>query len=339
VIVPRLLSMVHQFGFDSLNGHVPVSKALFENNGDTVLPMPTNGQALRNMLIVIFRYLVNRIVYQNKRKWFVAFKQKEDPVPDALKNYTSLIPPKDRFWADPFVIRRDDKAFIYVEEFLYSTNKGHIALLELDKDGKLLHTEKILEKAYHMSYPFLFEYEHKLYMIPETHDNKTIELYQCEEFPGKWRFVMNLMENVAAMDTTLFYYRHKWWLFTAINESINFPDYAELYLFYSGNLFTTKWHPHPNNPIVSDIRNARPAGRIFMHENKIYRPSQDCSGNYGRAFNINQVITLSETSYDEMIIATAEPDWEPGLKGTHTLNFDDDFAVIDAFRVEKRIHF
>jgi uncharacterized pyridoxamine 5'-phosphate oxidase family protein len=141
------------------------------------------------------------------------------------------------------------------------------------------------------------------------------------------------------MDTTLFFYENKWWLFTAISESSGFQDYVELFLFHSERLFTTEWIPHPDNPINTDIRSARPAGKIFTHENKIYRPSQDCAGIYGRAINVNQVNILSEKSYNEILISRTEATWEPDLKGTHTFNFDSDCIVTDAFRINKRINF
>ena len=58
------------------------------------------------------------------------------------------------------------------------------------------------------------------YMIPETKQNKTIELYQCNEFPHKWEFLKTLMVNVEAVDSTLFEHMGKWWLFTNLVESI-----------------------------------------------------------------------------------------------------------------------
>jgi hypothetical protein len=173
-------------------------------------------------------------------------------------------------------------------------------------------------------------------MVPETSENKTIELYKCDSFPDRWSFVMNLMENVVALDTTLFFHNHKWWLFTSINEMDYTLDHNELNLFYSDNLFTTNWTPHPCNPVVSDVRHSRPAGRIFIHDNKILRPSQDCSGRYGKAFNLNQITTLSETEYAEIVISKTEANWMPGLQGTHTYNFDKSVTVIDAYRYFKR---
>jgi hypothetical protein len=338
LFIPRILKGIYEKGPGYLTSLIERSPLSANKQNQDVPRSPSNIQAAWNMLAVYFTYACNKVLYLERQKWFVAYKQEKDPLINGSGNYTSLIPTGDRFWADPFVICRDKKAYVFIEELLFATNKGHISVLELDDQGKHTGAAKILEKDYHMSYPFLFEYNHQYYMIPETSENKTIQLYQCERFPDRWKFVMNLKENIAALDTTVFFYNNKWWLFTAVNESSHFPEFLELFLYYSDDIITSNWTPHPANPIVSDIRSARPAGRIFINNHKIYRPSQDCSGLYGKACNMNQITTLSETAFEEILISKTEADWDPKLKGTHTFNFDEDILVTDAFTVDKRFH-
>ena len=110
----------------------------------------------------------------------------------------------------------------------------------------------------------------------------------------------------------------------------------ELYLFYADDLFATNWHSHPQNPICTSSRKARPAGKIFIRDNKIYRPSQDCSGIYGRGLNINEIIKLSETEYEERLIKKILPASSDYIKGVHTFNFTDEIMLIDGFRYNKR---
>jgi hypothetical protein len=100
-----------------------------------------------------------------------------------------------------------------------------------------------------------------------------------------------------------------------------------------------KWTSHPLNPIVSDIRSARPAGKVFLDDGKIIRPSQDCSGRYGRAFNYNIIHTLSENEYSESISEKVEPKWDVDLKGTHTFNSDGKSVIIDAYSFRLRYPF
>lgn len=177
-------------------------------------------------------------------------------------------------------------------------------------------------------------------MAPETKSERSIQLYECTRFPDKWEFSMNLMENISAVDSTLYFHDDKWWLFTSIDE-MEHPGltYNELFLFYSDDLFSRQWKSHPANPIVTDIGTSRCAGRIFNHNGKIFRPSQDCSGGYGRALNLMQITKLSESEYEENLVIKVEPDWDKRLVGMHTFNLDRNIMVLDACSRRKRFNF
>jgi hypothetical protein len=333
VIIPRLVKGFYLYGvayFSYLRSNT--SKTEIQSNAQNHYP-PSNIQALQNMIHILFRYLYRKIIIGTKWKWFLLFSADRRSFPDSASTFQALIPPRDRFWADPFVVCQNGKRFIFIEEVIYSTNKGHIALLEMNSEGKIQQVQKILEKPYHLSYPFVFLHDNNYYMIPESSANKSIELYRCKDFPVKWEHVMNLASNINAKDTTVIYHRNKWWLFTAINDFNNFEEYVELYLFYANDLFTEEWISHPCNPVVTDIRTARPAGRIFEYRNKLYRPSQDCSARYGKALNLNQIVELNEESYKEILVSRTEATWIPNLKGTHTFNFDKDFSIIDVYKI------
>lgn len=257
-----------------------------------------------------------------------------------LGSFKKFSSPKGIFWADPFVIAEYGNYYIFVEEFVYKKKKAHLSVLKLDAEGNLLSSERIIERPYHMSYPFVFKVGPTYYMIPETSQNKTIELYKCTNFPNKWEYDRNLMENLSAVDSTTFYYNDKWWLFTSIDQTDDKVGAStELFLFFTDNILSGDWKSHPLNPIVSDERTARPAGKLFISEGKIYRPSQDCSVRYGRGFNLNEVTRLTETEYEETLISRAEPTWDKNLKGSHTYNFDKDLTVLDIYSFRRRIRF
>jgi hypothetical protein len=105
----------------------------------------------------------------------------------------------------------------------------------------------------------------------------------------------------------------------------------ELHLYSSTDL-TGPWEAHPQNPIVSDVRSARPAGRIFRHGAHLIRPAQDCSRAYGFAVVLNRIDALTSSDYRETTIARIDPAWQPGLSATHTYNFTDAVEVIDGQR-------
>jgi hypothetical protein len=90
------------------------------------------------------------------------------------------------------------------------------------------------------------------------------------------------------------------------------------------------WEPHPRNPVVSDVRRARPAGRPFRDESRgLIRPSQDCSGLYGSAVVFNRIEELSETGYRETPIGRLEPGWRHANLGTHTYSASETWEAVD----------
>ena len=226
-------------------------------------------------------------------------------------------------------IEMEGNYYIFMEEFLYSAMKAHISVIEMDADGRWKAPMKVLERDYHLSYPFLFQWDGQLYMMPETKRNGTIELYRCTEFPLKWEFDRVIMDNVQAVDATLHEVEGTWWLFCNIGGR-DFSSNDELPLFYANTPFGP-WSPHKLNPVKSDVRSARPAGRLFHKDGNLFRPSQDCSVRMGGAIVINRVTKLTPEHFREKSVSRIDPTWRKGLLGTHTINTAGKLTVLDGF--------
>jgi len=239
-----------------------------------------------------------------------------------------LIPDKDRYWADPFIIEKDHRYYVFIEEKILAAGLGRIACLTLDKEGGLLSNQVVLERPYHLSYPFIFEQGGEIYMLPETAANHTLELYRCVNFPNQWQFIKMLMTDIYAVDATLLEYDKKWWLFANVKEEGG-SSLDALHLFYADNPLADQWTAHPLNPIIKDIRSARPAGRIFTRDGQLIRPSQDSSRRYGFALKFNRIEKLNEEEYKETNVSSFFPKGGKIL-ATHTFNQAGDFTVIDA---------
>jgi hypothetical protein len=344
LFVPRIMNGIHKYGEDYLTA----LKTRFSSlSTETDKPFPafsfTNAAgSICRYFGAVAKKIISKIFYTDAFSWQLLYN-----INDGAGLYSSdygsfrkLSSPGGVFWADPFVIAENEGYYIFVEEFIYKNNRAHISVLKLDKEGNFLSSVKIIERSYHMSYPFVFKIANTYYMIPETSRNRTIELYKCSGFPDKWEFERNIMKNISAVDTTLFQYNNKWWLFTAVDQTDNISGCsAELFLFFTDDILSGKWESHPLNPVVSDIRTARPAGKIFIQDGKICRPSQNCAGRYGVGFNINHITKLTENDYEESLLTEVKPSWDRKLRGTHTFNFDKDFTVIDVYSFRKRILF
>jgi len=249
------------------------------------------------------------------------------------KNLTPLPLSPDRFWADPFIIERGGQYYLFIEEALQPNNRGRISCLTLDKALNIVAHQVILDLPYHLSYPFLFEHQGELYMIPESGFANRVDLYKCLEFPAKWEFEKTLIHNVFAVDATVVEVNKKWWLFTNIKDTDGSTE-RNLYLYFSDDPLSENWTSHPMNPIVRDINSARPAGRIFQDNNGILiRPSQDGSIRYGYAINFNRIIKLSETDYKEIREHYFAPPKINLTNAAHTFNASENLVAIDAKKI------
>ena len=328
--IPRKLKELHDLGKDIFLEKVNIENNTLNFYSNPLYSKPKNLEFLKLEYSNWIRYLRRKI--ENKysfEQWSLLFNIQNE-ISKSLWKYKIIHPPKDRFWADPHVIVRDNNYFIFIEEYIYQKDKGHVALLTMDKDGNYKYVGNILERKYHLSYPFVFEFDNNFYMIPETESNKSIEIYKCIEFPEKWEYFGKLMSSINAVDSTLFQYNNKWWMFSGIKENNGASNSDELFLFHSDNPLSDKWEPHPENPIISDSRKARPGGKIFSYRNSFYRPSQDCSNYYGYGISINQIKKLNEDKYEEIQVSSILPKWTNKITRVHTFTYDSGLSIIDA---------
>ena len=166
---------------------------------------------------------------------------------------------------------------------------------------------------------------------------RPVELFRARRFPVEWEPYAVLLRDIRAWDPTLLRHDGRYWLFAAV-AAVGASDSDELCLYWSESL-TGPWRPHPRNPVVSDARHSRPAGRILVDGGSLVRPAQDCTGGYGRRIVLNRIEVLSPDEYRETPIGTIEPRWLAGLLRTHTYTVDNGMEAIDGLRYERRLRF
>ncbi len=110
-------------------------------------------------------------------QWQLAWRFAEDePWSGSLDGFFRLAPPRDRFWADPFPIEANGRHYIFFEELPFAAGKAHISVVEVDRAGRASQPVRVLERDYHLSYPFLVEDRGELYLVPESAHNRTVEI-------------------------------------------------------------------------------------------------------------------------------------------------------------------
>jgi hypothetical protein len=331
----RRLEHLHKGGWDFIRD-LPTYKEPAARDRD--IRQPSNAEMLRFLVRLVARALRSRlrkILY--RETWFLAYRYGGGTSSaDDLRDYVSVFPPHGHYFADPFVTRHDDRHYVLFEDYLTVEDRGVISYLELDATEHGLVPQVALTRDFHLSYPFTFALDGQLFMVPETAAKRTVELYRAEEFPSRWTFEATLLKGVEGVDATIVAHAGKLWLFVNVKEhGAHYSD--ELCIFFADAL-SGPWTSHWLNPVLSDVRSARPAGRIFERDGMLIRPGQDSSTGYGRAVVLNRIDVLSEDDYRESPIARIDHSWCRENLGTHTYNFDDGYEVVDGRRWERRWH-
>ena len=285
---------------------------------------PANRQPpTTNPLLALAR---EKIRYRLMREhWSIAFRFGDGA-------FRELVPPRNRLWADPFVVADGDRAWVFVEELVYPVKRGFISVLEVRRDGTSSAPRPVLERPYHLSYPCVFRWNGAFYMVPETSANHTIELYRCTDFPLRWEPDTVLMRDIRAVDSTIFEAHGRWWMYYATTGSDHDKDFDRLWLHHAPSP-RGPWAPHRLNPLLCDVVGGRPAGRPFVRDGRLLRAGQIGTPWYGYAMQLREIVTLTPDAWEEREVSILRPDWARGLDGTHTLNVDTDVTVIDGLRM------
>jgi hypothetical protein len=301
------------------------------DSADAIDRAPTNRRMLRfgwRLTARLARQRTRRVL--GRQQWFLAYRRREAGLPtgDSFRGATVIAPPRDRFYADPCLVDWNDSSYLFFESFHFAEKKGVVSCCRLEADGRCTPPELVLERPYHLSYPFVFFVGKEAFMLPETAATGGIELYRARSFPREWTLEAVLVSGVRAVDPTLIEHDGRYWLFANVAvEGASTND--ELFL-YSSRSLRGPWEPHPWNPVVSDVRRARPAGRPFIDDDgRLIRPSQDCSGNYGSAVVFSRIDELSEHYYSESPVGRLESSWRRSNIGTHTYTRSENWEAVD----------
>lgn len=165
-------------------------------------------------------------------------------------------------------------------------------------------------------------------MVPSSSNGGPIEPFQATDFPMKWTFENSLIQDITAANATMFHHENVWYLFATVVENEGASINDELFLYSSDHPLSTHWTPHPLNPIVSDVRSARPAGQLLLANGNTYRPAQDNSTGDGHGVRTFQILQLSETRYRENEVTAVTLDGHPKIRSACALAHHNGLTVV-----------
>ena len=210
-----------------------------------------------------------------------------------------------KFVADPFMVEENSTWYMFFEVMNARTNQGDIGLA-ISRDGfHWAYKQIVLNEPFHLSYPYVFKWKDEYYMIPESHEARSVRLYKAVDFPLEWSLVATLLDEDLYVDSSVFYFNDTWWLFSSPLES------DTLRLYYAHDLIGP-WVEHPKSPVVQGDKNiARPGGRVVIADGRIIRYTQDDDPIYGNQVRAFEISELTPASYKEKEVTTS-----PILRGS-----------------------
>lgn len=292
-------------------------------------PSPAPGRFVAATLAGLIERRLRRLVVRDDH-WRVGVRRRahgETPFAglDRLDDpsWRWLADDRSRYFADPFVVEEGGVAYVFCEEYSYTTGKGAISVAMLDDAGVPGAPRVVLERPHHLSYPFVFRHDGAIWMIPESGQNRTLELYRADPFPFRWTLDRVLLDGAEIADATPFAWNGDWWLSAAGGETEG-ASWDRL-SFYRAATPLGPWTPAFDGPALIDASAARPAGRVFEHAGALWRPAQDCRAGYGAGLAFCRVETLAPGTFRQTAMRRFA---SPG--GLHTFNMTDRFTAIDA---------
>lgn len=277
-----------------------------------------------------------RVRWQIRRRaehtWSLLLRQGDarlDPEQPDIADFSVLAAGEGRYWADPCVVDHGERRLLFVEEYDTQRALGVIACLELQADGSVRRLGIAVDEPFHLSYPQVLRWQGAWYMTLESAAARRVSLYRATSFPMRWERVSDLVTGCHCVDGTLHQHRGHWYLFANVAEG-GASSCDELFLFVA-DAIEGPYRPHPANPIVADVRRARPAGRLFERDGRLIRPSQDCGPEYGAAVVFNEVLELDPLHYAERPLGRLEPLTAERMTGCHTYSDSASTEVLDCY--------
>lgn len=248
-----------------------------------------------------------------------------------------IIEGKLGYWyADPVVVKNKDKTYVFAEAYDRKNFRGHIEVIELLNDmTPCKGFTKVLQEPYHMSFPMVFKWNDDFFMIPETSENMSINLYKAIEFPYVWKMEKKFNVDNLYVDTIVISNEpQKITCLTSMISKNNplMSRYQKFSITHINDEIEISWDKDFNEKQEFSYE-SRNAGPVFMNNQKKYIPTQTSTRlDYGVEVVYRQFsdIDLFDSNYTKKIdYANIKDIDRKDILGIHTYSTTEKIEVID----------
>ena len=252
--------------------------------------------------------------------------------PDAVQ---WMVPPDDRFFADPQLVTHDGQRTLFFEEKVGDA-PGMIVAAPVADDGSVRLDQRVtaLRTDFHLSFPFVVEHEGAPYLLPEQAATWRVVLYRCIRFPDRWEPWVVLLDGFQGADPVLHQHEGHWYLFVSDATQGNHDNHLQLFV---APTIAGPYRRHPASPVRFGLRGSRMAGALRRTPEGLVRLGQECHEQYGGSISVFLVEALTPTTYRERFLRRLPP--IPGAfpMAMHTHSASDGLLAVDGRRMIPRV--
>ena len=246
------------------------------------------------------------------------------------------------FQADSFLFVKGENLYLFYE-LQHWDDPGCIAMVKTRDLKNWTKPQIVLRQPFHLSFPFVFEDNGTVYMIPESQESDSIRLYKANDDLTKFSFVRILLQQERKNgihfnfdDSHIYYKDHKYYLFTSYQK--DWMYYQELYV--TDDLLNGEFVKHPASPICISNEYGRNGGSLIQYDGRLLRVSQDCHENYGDNISLHEITQLDQEHYEERLFRrNLFPRNNIFIDGGHQLNiaqFQGKYIYATDYKINKR---
>lgn len=259
-------------------------------------------------------------------EWNIAIRKKTSS--NDLFDYSAPfkpIPHHIKYWfADPMLFSANGKHYIFCEAYDRKLDCGKLGYFVIKENGEVGEFKECLSQNYHLSYPCVFKHDKDFYMIPESGENSSLDLYKATLFPDKWEKISSFDVDLFA-DPTVFLFKNKLYLFVYEEREKYVGKVYEINMKEKDlRLIDTKVYKH---------NVGRGAGFFINKNGHLYRPVQNSQEMYGKSLLFNEITSVEpkfiETTAFSLDNNKVKLNKKTGLDRVHTYSGDGFFEVID----------